>query len=32
MSVILIGYDDPQIQTMLRIGLENAGYDTRTPP
>jgi two-component system KDP operon response regulator KdpE len=26
---ILIVDDDPQIQTMLRIGLESAGYETR---
>lgn len=26
---ILIVDDDPQIQTMLRIGLQSAGYDTR---
>ncbi|SEO18753.1 two-component system, OmpR family, KDP operon response regulator KdpE [Gemmobacter aquatilis] len=29
MRLILIVDDDPQIQTMLRIGLESAGYQTR---
>lgn len=29
MTLILIVDDDPQIQTMLRIGLESAGYLTR---
>ncbi len=29
MTLILIVDDDPQIQTMLRIGLESAGYKTR---
>jgi two-component system KDP operon response regulator KdpE len=29
MPLILIVDDDPQIQTMLRIGLESAGYETR---
>jgi two-component system KDP operon response regulator KdpE len=29
MTLVLIVDDDPQIQTMLRIGLESAGYETR---
>jgi len=29
LKLILVVDDDPQIQTMLRIGLESAGYETR---